>query len=115
MPDPCLAAAAPAARVYTLAPVSGVIPAPMTTAMALGPAPGGGKPLYLFGWPFPVPASDERPDEDEATVLAGVTAGRIERDHVAAWNEVCETAQASEKATKAFPVSEWGGQVDDGG
>lgn len=56
----------------------------MTTAMALGPAPGG-KPLYLFGWPFPVPAAEERADEDESAVLAAVASGRVEREQVAAW------------------------------
>jgi hypothetical protein len=76
----------------------------MTTAMALGPAPGG-KPLYLFGWPFPVPTAEVRPDEEEAAVMRGVTAGTVLSGHVAAWTEVCTTAQASEKATKAFPVT----------
>lgn len=56
-------------RVFVLAPATIVMPPPMTMAMALGPA-ATGKPLYLFGWPFPVPALDAEDDEQEVATGA---------------------------------------------
>ena len=56
-------------RTYVLAPASIVMPQPMTTSMAIS-----GelvhKPLYLFGWPFPVPPMDEENDEVRARARA---------------------------------------------
>jgi hypothetical protein len=58
-------------RTYVLAPASIVMPQPMTTSMAIS-----GelvhKPLYLFGWPFPVPPMDD--DNDEVRARARVQA-----------------------------------------
>ena len=43
-----------AARTYLLCPASAEFPPPVSMAAASGPSLYG-KPLYLFGWPFPVP------------------------------------------------------------
>jgi len=52
-------------RTFVLAAASILMPKPMTTSMAIS-----GevlhKPLYLFGWPFPVPPMDEQKDEVRA-------------------------------------------------
>ena len=41
-------------RTYVLCPASIEVPPPVPAAAATGPSLYG-KPLYLFGWPFPVP------------------------------------------------------------
>jgi hypothetical protein len=64
-------------RVFTLCPAAVDLPGPMTMAAATGPSVYG-KPLYLFGWPFPVPplegavmsSGDEQDDPDDAAVAA---------------------------------------------
>ena len=79
----------------------------MTTSMALGPS-ATGKPLYLFGWPFPVPPLDG--EDDEAEVNAATAEGRYSTDAFAQWRDVMATAVTAEKATRVFPVSEWVGE-----
>ena len=49
-------------RTFVLAAASIVMPQPMTTSMAVN-ATVPQKPLYLFGWPFPVPPMDDEDDE----------------------------------------------------
>jgi hypothetical protein len=48
-------------RTYVLCPQTIAMPPPMTTAAAV--AASYAKPLYLFGWPFPVPSIDATDDE----------------------------------------------------
>ena len=55
-------------RVFVLSPATIIMPPPMTTSMSLGPS-ATGKPLYLFGWPFPVPPLDEEDDEVGVVVV----------------------------------------------
>ena len=62
-------------RTYTLCPAYVELPQPVTAAAASAPSIYG-KPLYLFGWPFPVPhlegavmmSSEEDGTEDEHTM-----------------------------------------------
>jgi len=89
-------------RVYNLAPATIQMPAPMTSAAALANA-AGSKPLYLFGWPFPVPAIDEV--EDEKDVAEAFAEGRLPEDNFAQWRDVLATAVAAEKATHTYPVA----------
>lgn len=91
-----------AGRTFVLAPARIQMPPPMTTSMALGPN-SCGRPLYLFGWPFPVPSLDAEEGEAEE-VSSGIVEGRVNSDAFAQWRDVLATAVASEKATKAFPV-----------
>ena len=91
-------------RVFVLSPATIIMPPPMTTSMSLGPS-ATGKPLYLFGWPFPVPPLDEEDDEKEVNDL--VAEGKYSTDAFAQWRDVMATAVAAEKATRVFPVSEF--------
>jgi hypothetical protein len=68
-------------RVYTLCPCTGESPGPVPMAAAAGPSIYG-KPLYLFGWPFPVPQLEgavmssgdaEDGEEDEAALAMSDT------------------------------------------
>lgn len=90
-------------RTYVLAPATIIMPLPMSTSASLGRA-ASGKPLYLFGWPFPVPPLD--PTDDEEDVAMAVSEGRVDMDAFAKWRDVLATAVAAEKATKQYPVSE---------
>ena len=62
-------------RTYTLCPAYVELPQPVTAAAASAPSIYG-KPLYLFGWPFPVPhlegavmmSNDDEGVEDEHTM-----------------------------------------------
>ncbi len=87
-------------RTYALCPCSGEAPPVVNMAAATGPSIYG-KPLYLFGWPFPVPALEgavmssgdgEDADEDEVA-LAGSDA------------EAAEAAQALLATSTAAQVS----------
>ena len=89
-------------RVYNLAPATIAMPPPMTAAAALANA-AGSKPLYLFGWPFPVPAIDGI--EEEADVAADFAADRLPAENFDQWRDVLATAVAAEKATHTYPVT----------
>jgi hypothetical protein len=89
-------------RVYHLAPATIHMPAPMTTSAALANS-AGSKPLYLFGWPFPVPAMDG--GDDEAEVAAAFLEDRLPEDSFVQWRDVLATAVAAEKATRVYPVT----------
>jgi hypothetical protein len=56
-------------RTFVLSAATIVMPQPMTTSMAVG-ADVITKPLYLFGWPFPVPPMDDEADEVRGAVAA---------------------------------------------
>lgn len=89
-------------RTYNLAPATIHMPAPMTTSAALANA-AGSKPLYLFGWPFPVPAMDG--GDDEAEVASGFLENKLPADAFTQWRDVLATAVAAEKATRTYPVT----------
>lgn len=103
-------------RIYTLAPASINMPAPMTTSAALAASSStGSKPLYLFGWPFPVPpmpAPGSEGDDSEASVAASFLdssgpGGKsvVAEEAFAQWRDVLATAVAAEKATRTYPVN----------
>jgi hypothetical protein len=92
-----------AGRTYVLAPARIQMPPPMTTSMAVGPA-ACGRPLYLFGWPFPVPSLDDMDEDNAETVAQGIQEGRVNSEAFSQWRDVMATAVASEKATRVFPV-----------
>jgi hypothetical protein len=89
-----------AGRTYVLAPATVVLPPPLTAAQATSIS--SGKPLYLFGWPFPVPPLD--PVDDEAEVAGQAGEGKFSTEAHATWRETLATAVAAEKATRVFPV-----------
>ena len=89
-------------RVFNLAPATIQMPAPMTSAAALANT-AGSKPLYLFGWPFPVPSIDGV--EDEADVAQAFSEGKLPDENFAQWRDVLATAVAAEKATHTYPVA----------
>lgn len=89
-------------RIYNLAPATIAMPSPMTTSAALANA-AGSKPLYLFGWPFPVPAMDG--GDDEAEVAGAFVEGKLPEDSFTQWRDVLATAVAAEKATRTYPVT----------
>ena len=72
-----------ATRTYVLCPASVDVPPPVGTAAASAPSIYG-KPLYLFGWPFPVPhlegAVMSSPDEDAPEDEHALEASRAEAD-----------------------------------
>jgi hypothetical protein len=74
----------------------------MTAAAALANA-AGSKPLYLFGWPFPVPAIDGV--DEEADVASDFANDKLPEDNFAQWRDVLATAVAAEKATHTYPVT----------
>lgn len=105
-------------RVYTLCPATVDMPAPMNVASAVGPSMYG-KPLYLFGWPFPVPPlegavvspSDVSDDEDvealkasdeEAQKAANAMLAAAEGDAVSTQSASRTTLHSSPTATQGF-------------
>ena len=72
-----------ATRTFVLCPASVDVPPPVGTAAASAPSIYG-KPLYLFGWPFPVPhlegAVMSSPDEDAPEDEHALEASRAEAD-----------------------------------
>lgn len=83
-------------RTYTLCPAWVECPAPVSTAAAAGPSLYG-KPLYLFGWPFPVPHLD-------GAVMSGAeNGGDAEPDpHALAFSDN-EAAAAAQKMFSGDP------------
>lgn len=87
-------------RVFALCPCTGEAPPAVNMAAATGPSVYG-KPLYLFGWPFPVPhldgavvsTMDGEDAEDDEVALAGSDA------------EAAEAAQALLNSATASQVS----------
>jgi hypothetical protein len=89
---------ATAARTYVLCPASIDMPAPVSMAAASVPSIYG-KPLFLFGWPFPVPPL-------EGAVIANIHGDGDDEHAIAASNEEStEAARRLLQTTDAAPVS----------